>query len=241
MASPDSSRRKQLGLIVQRVHQHGAAPELLKLIPVYAKAIRADKTKNDPAVWNEFAAVGPLGVGVSPFAEYFDVIPTDVVSSWLWNQREAWNQKHQFITDEIARAVAVPARKFVDPGLANQLLQHFNAWAGEPNYKIPVATLMSLWQSYFRAKDKAGTDDPNVDAIAYELLLRGPEGAAQAAAFFKDWSDRVAKSPSMRSSTHTRACSITPAMFQQSQPAHRLRRGFVITSSSTPFGRCMLR
>ncbi len=182
--------------VVLRVHQHGQGPELLKLIPVYAKLVRADKTKNDPAVWTEFAAVGAPAVGVSPFAEDFDVIPTDIVSGWLWNQREAWNQKHQFISDEIARAAAMPGAKFTDPGLCNQLLQHINSWAGEPNYKIPVPLVVSLWQGYFEATDKAGLDDPNIDAIAYEQLLRaGPPGAAQATAFFKDWSDRVAKRP----------------------------------------------
>ncbi len=159
--------------VLNRVHEHHGEAEFAKLLPIYAKAVRADKTKNDPAVWTSLATIGAApGAPVNPFAEYLDLVPTDIVSSWLWNQRETWNQKHQFITDEIARAAALPGAKYKDVGLINQLLQHINAWAGEPNYKIPVPLVATLWRDYQEATSKTGGDDPNVDAIAYEQFLR---------------------------------------------------------------------
>ena len=39
----------------------------------------------------------------SPFTDVYDLIPTDLAASWIFNQRDAWGAKHQYLVDELAK------------------------------------------------------------------------------------------------------------------------------------------
>ncbi len=180
--------------VITRAREHGGVPELVKLLPIYAKAVRAEKAKSDPLIWTQFANHPAVAATVvSPFAEYYDVMPTDIAAGWLWSQREVWNTHHQFITDEIAKAAAVPGARFNDPGLAVQLISHFNSWGGEPNYKVPTPLVRMLWETYLAGAQKIGHNDAGVESMTYAILSRPKDQAQDAAAFLKSWQEIIAK------------------------------------------------
>jgi TolA-binding protein len=193
--------RKPLGtdwvLMVRRVREHNGAATLLKMMPVYAALARADKAHNDPEVWNEFGRMTlPAGQAVSPFTEYYDLLTTDQAANWLFNMRDTWGTKRQYLVDEMAKALAIPGAKFTEIGLVSSLVANLTGWGNAPEFKPSPALVQALWDAYLTCAQKTGRWDPDLEANLYGLYARGgKEREKEAAAQFAAWAELVKKRP----------------------------------------------
>ena len=147
--------------------------EMYPLAKAYVSATTKANVPGDPSVWWWLSSAQQPRDEVTPlFTSVYGRMPANAVFNYFYSQRSQFDRNRQVLLDECAKLMAMPGQTVTEINALQNWTSQMWHWSGQPNFKLPAATIEAMWKSYLKIQADTGRIDPNVEMHIYGLYVR---------------------------------------------------------------------
>ena len=151
-----------------------------EMYPLAKRYVVATKEKNipgNPSVWWWLSNTQyPRDEFTPLFTDAYGRMPANAVFNYFYNQRGQFERRRQVLADECAKLLATPGQQITDMNALQNWTSQMWHWSGqqsaENGFKLPLAAIKALWDSYVKITADTGRVNYDVEMHIYGLYVR---------------------------------------------------------------------